>query len=268
MPTDAIGRGHLRSGLLLNRAVVAARGRESSLRAGTEPRARLLSVIVPIASGDDHELTGLLDQFAALPEFAQVIVSRTDRSAAPPTPASWPSTLELVDVLSPPGRACQMNAAAARADGKWLWFVHADSRLRPATMRALHAFLERDVDSLGYFDLAFRNDGPRLVALNAWGANFRSRVFGIPFGDQGLLLRASRFNALAGFDESVAYGEDHLLVWTARTVGVPLQRIAAPLETSARKYAQGGWLRTTVAHLRLTFAQAWPAWRRLHGDTR
>lgn len=221
-----------------------------------------------MGAGDETELAVLLEQFTALPESTQVIVCRTNASRVTLTPPTWPKGLSLIDSLSPPGRARQMNAGAARAVGQWLWFVHADSRLRPATLSALNAFLERDVDALGYFDLAYRDDGPRLVALNAWGANLRSRAFGLPFGDQGLLLRASRFEALVGFDESVAYGEDHRLVWTARNAGVPLQRIAAPLETSARKYAQHGWLRTTVRHLHLTIAQAWPAWRQRRDGTR
>ena len=220
-----------------------------------------LSVIVPMGAGDETELAELLGQFMNLPDSTQIVVCRTNASHAAQTPQVWSNQLSLIDSISPDGRARQMNAGAARAGGKWLWFVHADSRLRPTTLPALNAFLERDADALGYFDLAFRDDGPRLVALNAWGANLRSRVFGLPFGDQGLLLRASRFKALSGFDECIAYGEDHHLVWAARNAGLPLQRIAAPLETSARKYAQRGWLRTTFRHLHLTIAQAWPAWR-------
>ncbi|MGA9332858.1 MAG: glycosyltransferase family 2 protein [Rudaea sp.] len=259
----ACNDARVRFELLLSDQVVAANAGTIQSTRTIDARTPLLSIIVPLASGDDAELAVLLEQFAALPESTQVIACRTDASRAPAAPALWPKHLSLLDALSPPGRARQMNAGAARANGKWLWFVHADSRLRPATVAALDAFLERDVDALGFFDLAFRDDGPRLVALNAWGANLRSRAFGIPFGDQGLLLRAARFAALGGFDECVAYGEDHQLVWAARHAGVPLQRIAAPLETSARKYAQHGWLRTTLRHLHLTIVQAWPAWRHL-----
>lgn len=235
---------------------------------GAAPAKALLSVIIPLAPGDNAELDVLLDQLAGLPVPAQVIVCRTDGSPAPVAPAQWPHSVTLFDVLSPPGRARQMNVGAGRACGYWLWFVHADSRLSAATLTALNAFLERDIDALAYFDLAFRRDGPRLAALNAWGANLRSRVFGLPFGDQGLLVRASRFADFTGFDETRSCGEDHALVWTARTAGLPLLRIAAPIATSARKYSRHGWLRTTLEHLRLTAAQAWPAWRRLRKHVR
>jgi hypothetical protein len=256
--------------LLLSRTVVTAFAGDFAPRAdaATDSPLPLLSVIVPLAPGDDDELAALLDQLAALPPSTQVIVCRCEPASAPLAPLHWPAMLPLMDVLGPAGRARQMNAGASHARGRWLWFVHADSWLSPTTLPALRAFLNDDADVLGFFDLSFRRDGPRLAALNAWGANLRSRLFGLPFGDQGLLLRATRFAELAGFDETLSCGEDHELVWAARNAGLPLRRIAAPLHTSARKYAQHGWLRTTARHLRLTFVQAWPAWRRLRKHRR
>ena len=154
------------------------------------------------------------------------------------------------------------------ASGDWLWFVHADSRLRADTLQALQGFLDQGNPALGWFTLAFRRDGTRCTVLNAAGANWRARWLGLPFGDQGLLLPRACFEALHGFDEQAAYGEDHLLVWAARRAGLPLQHIPAVLETSARKYARHGWLRTTWRHWRLTVVQAWPAWRATGRDDR
>lgn len=147
------------------------------------------------------------------------------------------------------------------ASGHWLWFLHADSRLRPESLRELQRFLAEGIDALGWFKLAFRRDGPRWTALNAWGANLRSRWLGLPFGDQGLVLPKHCFEALHGFNEQARLGEDHQLVWAAHHAGLPFRRISAALETSARKYAQHGWLTTTLRHWRLTVAQLWPAWR-------
>jgi hypothetical protein len=164
-----------------------------------------------------------------------------------------------------------MNVGAQAARGRWLWFLHADSHLRARTLIALNSFLAPDQPALGYFDLRYRGDGPALAHLNALGANLRARWLGMPFGDQGLVLPAAWFERLGGFDEHVAYGEDHLLVWRARAAGLPLVRIAAPIETSARKYAEQGWARTTLQHVRMTAQQAWPEWRALrspHGAAR
>ena len=219
-----------------------------------------LSVIVPLAPGETawHEL---IDQLGALPAGSEVIVVHADTQ--PSADGAWPAMLNLRHCVSPLGRAQQQNLGARAARGRWLWFVHADSRLQSDTLPALARFLTRFDDVLGYFELAFRHDGPRLAALNAWGANLRSHWLQLPFGDQGLLLPAARFAALGGFDETVRYGEDHLLVWAARYAGLPIVGVGASLQTSARKYARHGWLRTTLLHGWLTAVQAWPAWRHL-----
>lgn len=224
-----------------------------------------LSVIVPLAPGE-NEWQPLLAQLAALPLSSEVIIVCAD-DVTRLRPTGWPEQLHYRTCGSKPGRARQQNLGASLATGRWLWFLHADSRLRANTLDTLQRFIARKQHALGWFTLAFRNDGPRGTVLNAIGANLRARWFGLPFGDQGLLLPRSWFESVHGFDEHAEYGEDHLLVWTAHRTGLPLRHIPATLETSARKYARNGWLRTTWRHWRLTIAQAWPAWRS-HGKHR
>lgn len=222
----------------------------------------LLSVIVPLAP-DETDAEGLLQQLFELPTGSEVIVVKPSDSPAM-RPAAWPDRLAFREYTNAGGRARQMNLGARVARGRWLWFLHADSRLLRATLPALQCFTERHDDGLGWFNLRFRRDGPRLTALNAIGANLRARWLGMPFGDQGLVVPRVRFESLGGFDESVACGEDHLLVWAARHAGLSLHPLHAPLQTSARKYARHGWLATTLNHWRLTVTQAWPQWRRKH----
>ncbi|MEO7066897.1 MAG: TIGR04283 family arsenosugar biosynthesis glycosyltransferase [Rhodanobacter sp.] len=218
-----------------------------------------LSVIVPLAP-TEKEWPALQQQLTGLPFGSEVIIVRADAETRP-APAGWPLQVRYRECHSEPGRARQQNFGARLATGNWLWFLHADTQLRPGCLRELQKFLAEGSDALGWFKLAFRDDGPRLTALNAIGANCRSRWLGLPFGDQGLVLPRHCFEALQGFDEHVSYGEDHLLVWAARHAGLPLRGIPAVVETSARKYAQHGWLRTTLQHARRTVAQAWPRWR-------
>lgn len=220
---------------------------------------RGLSVIVPLAPAET-EWPELVLQLAELPAGSEVILVAADDTPRP-APESWPPQLGYRVCRSPAGRARQQNLGARVASGEWLWFLHADSRLRIETLPELQRFMARGDEALGWFTLAFRGDGPRWTLFNAHGANWRARWLGLPFGDQGLLLPRSRFAALRGFDELAPYGEDHLLVWAARQAGLPLRHVPAVLETSARKYARHGWLATTLRHWRLTAAQAWPAWR-------
>lgn len=213
-----------------------------------------LSVIIPLGP-DEEETPGLLDQLCGLPGHCEVILVKGGNGELQ-RPSSWPATLCWREYTNSGGRARQMNLGARVARGDWLWFLHADSRLYPQSLPALGKFVEQPHDVLGWFDLRFRNDGPRLCRLNAWGANLRSRWLGLPFGDQGLVMRRSRFNSLGGFDESLACGEDHHFVWQAHSRGLAVQRLGAPLATSARKYAAQGWLRVTLRHLYRTFSQA------------
>jgi GT2 family glycosyltransferase len=158
---------------------------------------------------------------------------------------------------SAPGRAIQQNLGAAGASTAYLWFLHADSRLAADTLPALRDFLARDSGALGYFDLRFDDDGPACMRVNAFGARLRSRCLGLPFGDQGLVLPRTAFESLGGFDARIGRGEDHDLVWRARHAGLPLHALEATLYTSARRYAEHGWWRTTVAHLCASVLQAW-----------
>lgn len=204
-----------------------------------------LSIVMPLAAGE-LAWRALWSELDAHGVAAERIVSAVDGDLQALPEAA-------VVVRGPAGRARQQNAGAARAGRRWLWFLHADSRLAPDTLAAIERIPEHDL--LGYFDLRFHDGGP-LMRLTALGADLRSRWLGMPFGDQGLLLPRGLFDALGGFDERLGSGEDHALVWAARRARVPLHRIGAPLHTSARKYRQHGWLRTTAQHWRATVEQA------------
>ena len=102
--------------------------------------------------------------------------------------------------------------------GDVLLFLHADSRPDARVLRTV-ASLSPDFDALGWFRLRF-HDGNALLRLNALGANLRSRLVGLPFGDQGLLLPAARFRALGSFDESLPRGPRSWAVDSSRCATV------------------------------------------------
>lgn len=216
-----------------------------------------LTVVVPVGPGDTltRELRAHL---SALPSTAEVCVVGCDEPGLGRIRASLRSARgpRWRCLHSAPGRAVQQNAGAAAATRTWLWFLHADTVLAPETLPELERWLGRGTHALGYFDLRFLDDGPALMRLNTIGAWLRSRVLGLPFGDQGLVLPHALFDQLGRFDEALSAGEDHALVWRARRAGVPLRPLRAPLYTSARKYAEHGWGATTAWHLRQTWKQA------------
>lgn len=214
-----------------------------------------LSVIIPIGPGETAwrallpDLAGLGPEHEIVPVAVQggIPADFAANDFGLQAPVRW--------IEAPAGRALQLNAGARAARGDRLCFLHADSRLPAASLRALLAAApgERDVH---YFDLRFLSDGPPLMVLNRLGAFVRSHALGLPFGDQGLCLSRALFERLGGFDASIAGGEDHDLVWRARRAGAAILPLRAPIYTSARKYAERGWWRTTARHLWLTAVQA------------
>ncbi len=185
-----------------------------------------ISVIIPLAPGEPRPEVLL----ACLPQEAEIILSQEG------------------------GRASSLNQGAAKASGEYLWFLHADSELTDDGWHKLQIAIKQVPNALHYFDLAFAG-GSFFMRLNAWGANFRSRILGCPFGDQGFCLNRSVFEELGGYPKDVAYGEDHLFVWKARKAGVQLNPIGATLTTSPRKYEKYGWLRVTILHQYLWLKQ-------------
>ena len=227
----------------------------------------VVGIVIPVGPGD-LAWRDLLAQLAAqLTPALEVILVAT--APEPPDFAQFRPVTVMPSrwrwLIGPTGRAAQQNHGAASASSHFLWFLHADSGLEADALAVLWQRLSADSSALWYFDLHFLPDGPRLMWLNALGAQLRSRLLGMPFGDQGLALSRESFARLGGFREDARYGEDHLLVWAARRSGVRLRSVGRPIHTSARKYQQQGWLRTTLSHFRLTWKQAIPqylAWLR------
>lgn len=135
-------------------------------------------------------------------------------------------------------RGGQLRAGADKARGEWLLFVHADTVLSDGWSIAVEEHLLQK-GTAAYFALRFERGGVpgRLVA--GW-ANLRSRWFGLPYGDQGLLISQRLYEEIGGFAE-IPLMED---VAIARQLGRRrLVRLGAQAATSARKYQAQGWLR-------------------------
>jgi hypothetical protein len=168
-------------------------------------------------------------------------------------------------IIKGSARARQLNEGAQKAARKFLWFLHADSRLSPRALDALMQSLEAAPHALHYFNLAFLSDGPPLMVINQIGCWIRSRILGVPFGDQGFCLSRQNFFFIGGFPEHVTYGEDHLFVWRARQQNIKLRCTKSALKTSARRYAQTGWTRVTCRYAYRWSRQALPEWLKCLG---
>lgn len=142
-------------------------------------------------------------------------------------------------VAGAPSRGGQLQSGCVKARGAWLLVLHADTQLMPGWSAAVQAHLGRD--KAGYFKLKFDRGG-RFVAR--W-ANARARLFGLPYGDQGLLIPRRLYNHVGGFQD-IALMEDVALARALRGRLVPLDAVAC---TSAAKYREQGWIRRGALNL-------------------
>jgi rSAM/selenodomain-associated transferase 2 len=150
-------------------------------------------------------------------------------------------------VVSPRGRGPQLAAGAAAAGGAWLLFLHADCRPAPGWEQAVaaHVATPDAASRAGYFAFALDDDRPaarRLERLVAW----RCRALSLPYGDQGLLIARTLYDAIGGF-AALPLMEDVDLV---RRLGRHrLTALPAVACTSARRYRQGGYIRRPLRNL-------------------
>ncbi len=144
----------------------------------------------------------------------------------------------------PPSRGGQLRRGVALAGGEWLLFLHADTGLPVGWSEAVVA--QMGDGRPAYFRLAFDAQGlaPGLVA--GW-ANLRSRLFHLPYGDQGLLISRSDYDAVGGYPDTPLM-ED---VAIARRLGARLRMMPLTVRTSASRYRQDGWLRRGARNLSL-----------------
>ncbi len=146
------------------------------------------------------------------------------------------------------GRGPQLAEGARVVFGEWLFFLHADTLPPPDWVDQVRGFAARpDADRrAGYFRFALDDrEGPaprRVERFVAW----RSRVLGLPYGDQGLLLSRARYERAGGYPP-VPLMEDVALV---RRIGrrdlVALDGVAL---TSSARYRRRGYLRRGARNL-------------------
>jgi len=127
-------------------------------------------------------------------------------------------------------RAKALNKGANLSNRKNLWFLHLDSNVEHIQLSDLTGLDEFTVST---FLLKFDQTNCWWIAA---GANFRTKTFGIPFGDQSFLMSKKLFNFAGGFDENLSLGEDHEFIWQIKSLNIKLNIINKKIITSAIKY--------------------------------
>ena len=153
-------------------------------------------------------------------------------------------------IQAPRGRAAQMNAGAAIAQGDVLLFLHADTQLPADADAIVTDGLSASRKTWGRFDI--RIDGGARLGMIGGMMNLRSRLTGIATGDQAIFVRREAFEQIGGYP-AIELMEDVALSTRLRQTGRPLC-LRATVTTSGRRWRKHGVLHTILLMWRLRLA--------------
>jgi rSAM/selenodomain-associated transferase 2 len=199
---------------------------------------RGLSIVIPMLNAAEN-LPETLASITGADEIVVVDGGSTDGSAA------LAEAFGARVIASPRGRGEQLRRGAAAAQGPWLLFLHADTRLEPGWRAAAQAVMAQGPGRAAVFRFALDDPDWRARWLEAAVAA-RVAAFALPYGDQGLLIHRDLYDAVGGF-AALPLMEDVDLVrrlGRRRLVALPVRAV-----TSSRRWRAEGWLRRSARNL-------------------
>ena len=207
---------------------------------GTPGEDTRISVIVPVLNEADI-LGDCLEQFRGQKNVEVLVVDGgstdgTDQVVEPGGFAQW--------IVSPQvGRAVQMNCGGAIATGDVLCFLHADTYLPEGGVQMMVDSLNDPTIVGGRFRLGLSESTP-IFRLIAWLSTIRSRYLGITYGDQGIYVRRSVFEAVGGYPERDLF-EDSEFCSAVSKLG-RFVMLEDRVLSSPRRWRKWGVLRTVI----------------------
>jgi len=95
-------------------------------------------------------------------------------------------------------RGLQLDIGAKNSKGKWLIFLHADTRLNYNWFKKINLYLEGNKNSIYYFEFKINHKKIIYRFLEVL-VNLRSKFFKQPYGDQGLIIHRTIYFNNNGF---------------------------------------------------------------------
>ena len=150
-------------------------------------------------------------------------------------------------LTSKPNRGQQLALGASMVPGNWIFFLHSDTTLLDDWNSGVTEFLDsfEAKSSAGYFLLKFDDESSKAKRLEKF-VKWRSKLFGLPYGDQGLLISRSLYEKIGGFRPMLIMEDVDII---RRLKKRRTKRINAHLETSAIRFKRNGYLFRSIRNL-------------------
>lgn len=147
-------------------------------------------------------------------------------------------------VTGPAGRGLQLNRGAAATSSPILLFLHADTTLPEGALDQVRRAVDGGALG-GGFTVRFDSGRP-VMRLGSRLVNLRTRLTGVPLGDQAQFVTREAFEGLGGYPEwpileDLEFGRR--LKATGRLVV-----LEGPVTTAARRYLGRGIARTVATN--------------------
>lgn len=203
----------------------------------------MVSIIVPTLN-EAAQISQTLQALQALAGEKEILV--VDGGSEDETVALARAAGVIV-IESARGRGVQQHAGAMAARGDVLWFVHADTIAPPNGIPDINGALADSAIVGGNFGLTF--DGASRAARQLTAIYPALRWLNLCYGDSGIFVRRSVYEAVGGFREFAVF-EDLDLLKRLRRAG-RFVHLKTRIVTSSRRFE------------RRNFAGMWAQWTAL-----
>lgn len=154
-------------------------------------------------------------------------------------------------ISTPKGRGLQCKIGVIYAKGEWLLFLHDDSLLAEGWDAEVAQFINaaENANKAAYFKFALDSRSAK-AKIVAWGTNLRCKIFGLPYGDQGLLMSRALYEEIGGFGSMPLMEDVDMITRIKAHVGKQnLVMLDSVLTTSADKY-KGGYAKRVLRNFK------------------
>lgn len=141
------------------------------------------------------------------------------------------------------GRANQMNFGAEKATGDIFLFFHGDTIISANFPKIIREILAQSEVVAGAFLLNI-NSNKKTMKFIEMMANWRSILFSLPYGDQGIFLKRSIFEKIGGF-QNLEIMEDFDLIQRLKKLG-KIRIASTCVITCDRRWQKLGVFKTTL----------------------